>query len=199
MSSFLDEVFAEQQARQHRPRRSGEGLSGSGKRFATLLTLLVGLTAVPTFIMVRAGVQELRSLPAAPVRPTLLEVPDKPPPSNKQPLVAEPEQAWSLPVLPSEPVVPQRVPLLERTAVVDTSVRPVAEKPKKPKKPSKPKELPAQTLAPEPSKQDSPARKPKQRKHKHHHVDRPKVERPDRPERPEVVKPHRERVERPRS
>lgn len=190
MSAFFDEVFAEQQAQRHPPRRSGEGLSGSGKRFATLLTLMVGLTAVPTFIMVRAGVEQLRSLPAAPVRPILLEVPEKAPPPNKEPLVIVPEPTWSLPVIPPEPVVPQRVPILERTAVVDTSVRPVAKKPKKNK------EIKAQAVEPEPSEQDTPVRQPKQRRHKHHHVERPQVERP---QRPEVVKPYRERAERPRS
>src|SRR5687767_8666018 len=128
MSAFLDEVFAAQEAPPRPPRRASEGLSGSGKRFATLLTLMAGLTAVPTFIMIRVGVDELESSVATPVRPIVLGVPGKPPPSNKQPEVVEPQASWKLPVVPPEPVAPQREPILERKAVVDTSPRPVAKK-----------------------------------------------------------------------
>jgi hypothetical protein len=198
MSAFLDEVFAAQDARHRPPRRTGEGLSGSGKRFATLLTLMVGLTAVPTFIMVRAGADELRAFPVAPVRPILLEVPEKTPPSNKQPLVIEPRRSWSLPVMPPpQPVAPQRAPILERTAVVDTSARPVAKKLKKAK------QAPAIIPVPVPPSlpSDSPVREPKQHGQKRHHVERPRVQRPEKPEvvRPDVVKPYRARAERARS
>ena len=191
MSAFLDEVLAAQDTPRHPPRRTGEGLSGSSKRFATLLTLMVGLTAVPTFIMVRAGVEELRSSTAIPVRPIVLGVPDKPPPSNSQPPVIEPQQSWSLPIIPPEPVVPQRDPILERKAVVDTSPRPVAKGHKTAKQPA---QAPAQ-----PSTSEDPVNEPrvprKARKHKHH-VRRPQVERP---EKPDVVRPYRDRTDRPRS
>jgi hypothetical protein len=185
MSAFLDEVFAAQQAQQRPPRRTGEGLSGSSKRFATLLTLMVGLTAVPTYIMVRVGVEQLRSSAVSPIRPILLDVPDKAPPQNKQPQPIEPEQSWSLPVIPPEPVAPQRNPILERKAIVDTSPRPVAKKQKAALAPTKPSTSDTPSKAAEPE----PVRKPS--KHKAHHVERP--------EKPEVQRPHRERVARPRS
>jgi hypothetical protein len=202
MSAFLDEVLVQRQARHRRFRRAGEGLSGSGKRFATLLTFMVGLTAVPTFIMVRAGVEELRSSPAAPVRPILLEVPEKAPPPNKQPLLIEPRKSWALPVIPPNVVVPQRVPILERKAVVDTSPRPIAKKRKAAK---------ARSAAPQKSTSEISIPEPKQRPQKRRHAEtprpeRPRVERPERPDvirpgliRPQVSKPYRERVARPRS
>lgn len=203
MSEFLDEVLAAPEAPRRPPRRAGEGLSGSSKRFATLLTLMIGLTAVPTFIMVRVGVAELRSSAAAPVRPILLEVPEKPAPPNKQqqpqrqPPVIEPQQSWSLPVIPPEPVAPQREPILERKAVVDTSPRPVAKKRRAAKQSAA---VPAPV---EPSNLDTrpePVRKP----WKHtHHVERPRVEQPEKPDvaithaaRPG---PYRDRTDRPRS
>lgn len=188
MSAFLDEVFAVQQAQQHPPRRTGEGLSGSSKRFAILLTLMVGLTAVPTYIMVRVGVEELRSSAASPVRPILLDVPDKAPPQNQQPLPIEPEQSWALPVIPPKPIVPQSNPILERKAVVDTSPRPVAKKQKVAPAPAPIRPSTSEIPAPPPPVLE-PVRKPK--KHKAHHVDRP--------EKPEVERPYRERTARPRS
>jgi hypothetical protein len=217
MSTFLDEVFAAQQE-PPRPRRAGEGLSGSSKRFAILLTLMVGLTAVPTFIMVRVGVEELRSSAASPVRPILLVVPDPTPPSNKEPLVIEPKQSWSLPVVPPKPVVPQQVPILERKAVVDTSPRPVA---KKQRAARLPEPAPAEPSTVEPSTSDTVPSEPKQGKYRHHHVERPEkpeVTKPDfikpdfikpdfikpdfiKPDivKPDIAKPYRERAARPRS
>jgi hypothetical protein len=197
----LDEVFGVQQAQQRPPRSSGEGLSGSSKRFVTLLTLMVGLTAVPTFIMVRAGVEELRSSAATPVRPILLVVPEKPSPTNKQPFVSEPQLSWSLPIVPPEPVAPQQEPVLERKAVVDTSARPVARKPKAARR-TDPPPPPRPSIPEAPQAPQAPALprlKPMQRKHQRQHRDHVEWPIVDRPQKPDVTRPYRDRVERPRS
>ncbi|HEX6683938.1 MAG TPA: hypothetical protein VF062_14135 [Candidatus Limnocylindrales bacterium] len=173
MPNFLEAVLGAQDTKHPPARRAGDGLSGSGKRFAILLILMVGLTAVPTFIMIRAGTEELRSTAAAPVRPIVLGVPEPPPQPNKKPPVAGQQQGWSLPVLPPQPVEPQREPVLERKAVVDTSPRPVHK--------HKPAE-PGQSKSEEPKREPNTSKSKKNKKSKKPSVERPWVEPPDLPD-----------------
>ena len=71
MSDFLEQVL-KAPARHQAPRRADRyGLSGSGRRYAVLLTLMAGMTAVPSWIILKAGVNGLGTTAAAPIQPLL--------------------------------------------------------------------------------------------------------------------------------
>lgn len=130
MSEFLDEVLAAQsdagEPSPRRPRRVDEGLSGSAKRYAMLLALLVSLTAVPTWIMLRVGADELNQRMAVPVRPVLplhppqpTEEPVRVPVVIPEPVISEP----AMPVVPPAPTKSRKPKVLERSSTVDTPPR----------------------------------------------------------------------------
>ncbi|GIH11554.1 hypothetical protein Rhe02_96210 [Rhizocola hellebori] len=154
MSDFLEQVLKAPAVTRRASRGPTYGLSGSGRRYAVLLTLMAGMTAVPSWIILKAGVNGLGTSVAAPVQPLLA-------PASAQsriepdPAAAAPEPVVPrvpVPVLPPElPSQPQPVPspLLERRSVVDTPDRPVRKKIRKPAAPPAPADPPA-TAAPQP-------------------------------------------------
>lgn len=149
MSDFLEEVLSAPPP-SHR-RAPALGLSGSTRRYAAMLTVMAGLTAVPTWIVLKTGANSLSStaplqvspLLAPPVAPSFPQdpvwVPDEPVPPKKSHLIKPPEPA---------PPAATTAPIEEHKAVVKTPKRPV-HKPSKPpaKQPSAPA-TPAKPTAP---------------------------------------------------
>jgi hypothetical protein len=199
MSKFLEEVLAKPpQAVTGPVVKPKEGLAGSPQRYAILLTLMAGLTAGPTWIMVRAGADELDVAAASPARPIVMGVPGAPPPANTPPPQAKERAEWIPQAPPPEqPVVPQQNPIIERTSIVDTSTRPVHKSKPRRAKPTPAKDTvtnvkPVQQPAPpqaEPVHQQThnqpgtPKRKHKKRQHHVERPQRPQVEAPVRIER----------------
>lgn len=196
MSKFLEEVLAKPPPPVARPVvKRKEGLAGSPQRYAILLTLMAGLTAGPTWLMVRAGADELDVAAVSPARPIVMGVPGAPPPANTLPPQAQGRAEWiPQPPPPEQPVAPQPNPTLERTSRVDTSTRPVHKsKPRSAKskpakdtpKPVTPVEQPkADPVQPQDQTQPgTPKRKPKKRQHHVERPQRPQVEAPVRIER----------------
>lgn len=135
---FLQRHLLRQLIRQHRrmhrrrtvgPQRPAvtSGLAGSTRRYALLVALMVGLTALPTWIVLRAGVEGVDPWVAGPVRPFVVPG-DSVTPQPARPLVpggrptrpapqADPAQAQPAPVPPAVIALPPAppVPVRERT------------------------------------------------------------------------------------
>lgn len=198
MSDFLEDVLKSQSPPIRHRRRAAIGLSGSTRRYAILLTLMAGLTAVPSWIILRAGVNGLGdSHSAGPVRPLL--VPAAPPETSSTvaPPVSSQEPARVNPVEP--PVAKERppTPQLERRSVVDTPTRPVRKKPKTSTTPTLP--VPPRATKPvEPPASTAPSAPPTTRPAKllpsglprlRDVPQRPRLVEPPKVERPQVVRP----------
>jgi hypothetical protein len=161
MSDFLEQVFAAQ-AIEVSPRRAqckpDKGFAGG--RYAVMLTLMAGLTAVPTWIMLRAGADRLDQPAAASLQPLLIDlaVPDTAAPATPSPPVV----AHREPQLPAQPPLPPaatKQPVLEKQSYIDTGTRPVQKKrPTKTKAPARQKIPPAvSTPATKPPAGSAPA------------------------------------------
>ena len=203
MSDFLEEVFvaqANQPSPRRRRRKPHPGFSG--RRYAVLLTVMASLTAVPTWIMLRAGASGIDGPTAASVQPLLLPHIDLGVPASAAPwALSSPMPVHGQPQPPAQQEPPQVAPplLLEGRSYVDTGTRPVRKpKPARPKEPAQ--QPPAQdtpaTATPEPTMPASPppstpgsgARAEPQRAAEWPPVERPEVERP-RVQRPEPPQP----------
>ncbi|WP_117212409.1 hypothetical protein [Allorhizocola rhizosphaerae] len=145
MSDFLEQVFAAQ-ALEASPRRRRRKLDKgfAGGRYAVMVTLMAGLTAVPTWIMLRAGAEGLDQPAAASLQPLLIDlaVPDTAAPVTPSPTVVAHREPQS-PVQPPLPPVATTPPVLEKRSYVDTGTRPVQKK-----RPTKPKTSTQQPQAP---------------------------------------------------
>jgi hypothetical protein len=150
MSDFLEQVFAAQALEvspRRRRRKLDEGFAG--RRYVVMLTVMASLTAVPTWIMLRAGANGLgQPVAAASVQPLLvphidLGVPASAPPEAQSP----PAVAQRVPHPPPAQEQPQAAPpVLEGQSYVDTGSRPVQKR--RPSAPTKPKAPPQEPLAP---------------------------------------------------
>lgn len=139
MSDFLEDVLKPEPVPNSRG-RSRPGKPTSPRRYAALLALMAGLTAVPTWIMLRAGVSGLDREMASPAQPLLDPISPRPqitftvPPTIEPVAPSIPDREMPAPPLraptPPEPV-PPAPPILERQSVVDTPVRPTRKKPKR--------------------------------------------------------------------
>src|SRR5688572_10713278 len=144
MSDFLEQVLKAPTVTRRASRGPTHGLSGSGRRYAVLLTLMAGMTAVPSWVILKAGVNGLGgTTAAAPLQP-LLAPASAPPPASGGPVEPLPPEPLvprvPLQVLPDPPALETTPPdpVLERRSVVDTPDRPVRKKPKNIRKPAPP-------------------------------------------------------------
>ncbi len=142
MSDFLEQVFAAQALQtspRRRRRKRDQGFSG--RRYAVMLTLMASLTAVPSWVMLRAGAHGIDQTAAAGVQPLLVPqidflVPPKAPPEAQTP----PLGAWREPQTPAQQPPQAAPPVLEGRSYVDTGPRPVQKRrPTKAETPSEPK------------------------------------------------------------
>jgi hypothetical protein len=145
-------------------RRHGPGLTGSARRYAAMLTVMAGLTAVPTWVILKTGVTGLSTEAVAPVSPLIVPLPPvapvSPEPAQQDPAPhmdeAEPPQAARTQTAPA-PAPAITPPREEHTAIVDTPDRPVRKKKASPPAESpKPKPPKASTTKPEPPKAEVP-------------------------------------------
>lgn len=124
MSDFLEEVLSAPPP-SHR-RAPALGLSTT-RRYALMLTVMAGMTAVPTWLVLKAGSDSLSSSAPPQVSPLLAppasqalqdppRVRDEPVPAKQTPKIVAPE--------PAPPSVKES-PVEEHTAVVKTKKRPV--------------------------------------------------------------------------
>ncbi len=135
MSDFLEEVLSAPPP-SHR-RAPALGLSTT-RRYALMLTVMAGMTAVPTWLVLKAGSDSLSSSAPPQVSPLLAppasqalqdppRVRDEPVPVKQTPKIVAPE--------PAPPSVKES-PVEEHTAVVKTKKRPVHKPSRTPGSPS---------------------------------------------------------------
>lgn len=125
----------------------GQGL-GSSRRYGMIVALLVGLASLPSWIVLRSGVDEIlpaeRMTSGAVLRQPLPEMPlvvSAPQARTRHLTQVEAEVLIRPPVTPARPVTPPRAPIIVEHGQGPGPQRPIA-KPKRPvAKPKKPKKV----------------------------------------------------------